>query len=93
MAKELLPNSVLQNGKYKIVKVLGGGSFGFTYKALAYVHDRGISGYTQVAVCKIRRYPFTKSDDIRSLGWQSSVSAAKLILFSETLSKVMERFT
>ena len=32
--------------------------------------------------CKIRRYPFTKSDDIRSLGWQSSVSAAKLILFS-----------
>ena len=50
MAKELLPNSVLQNGKYKIVKVLGGGSFGFTYKALAYVHDRGISGYTQVAV-------------------------------------------
>lgn len=50
MAKELLPNSVLQNGKYKIVKVLGLGSFGITYTALAYVHDSGISGYIQVAV-------------------------------------------
>lgn len=33
MKKTLSPNSVLQNGKYKIIKVLGQGSFGITYLA------------------------------------------------------------
>ncbi len=33
MEKALSPNSVLQNGKYKIIKVLGQGSFGITYLA------------------------------------------------------------
>ena len=32
------------------------------------------------------RYPFTNSGDIRSVRWWSSVSLAKLILFSQTLS-------
>ncbi len=59
MTKELLSGSVLQNGKYKIIKVLGGSSFGITYKALAFVQDNGISNNTQVAVKEFFMHDFS----------------------------------
>ena len=59
MAKELLPGNVLQNGKYKIVKVLGISSFGITYKALTSVQDSGIPNNTQVAVKEFFMHDFS----------------------------------
>ena len=90
MAKELLPGSVLQNGKYKIDKVLGFGSFGITYKALAFVQDNGISINTQVAVKEFFMHDFSSraEDDGIIINSESSIIRNYMHKFKQQADRV-----
>ena len=85
MAKELLPNSVLQNGKYKIVKVLGVGVFGITYKALAYINDSGISKPIQVAVKEffMEDFSYRAKDGSIVIHSESSIFRSYMLQFKQ----------
>ncbi len=91
MAKELLLGSVLQNGKYKIVKVLGDGFFGTTYEALASVQVKGISYDTHIAVKEFFMHDFScrAKDGGIIVNSESSIVRNYMLKFKQQADRLM----
>lgn len=74
---ELAPNTTLQNGKYRIIKAIGQGTFGITYLAAMQESGDGCDLEVEVAVKEF----FMKEANTRNAQDESSVTGSQSELF------------